>query len=93
MTLTENDLLNAPFDIKLGQRIKLVQRLEIFKRDVAQEESERIAQQAAAKAQQQKEEVAALLQGRGEHHVDADNLRQVRTASSCFPNLTARPCS
>lgn len=76
ITLTEADLINAPFDIKLGQRIKLAQRLELFKKEVNQLEAEHKAQLEAAKAQQQKEEVAALLQGRGEHHVDADNLRQ-----------------
>lgn len=35
------------------------------------------AEKEAAKLQQQKDEVAALLQGRGEHRVNADNLREV----------------
>lgn len=39
VTLTEADLLNLPFDIKLGQRIKLVHRLEQFKSEIGNSEN------------------------------------------------------
>ena len=66
-----------------------MQKLQSLRTEVGElkskESSNRVAQvkanKQAAKLQQQKDEVAALLQGRGEHNVNADNLRQVSQKS------------
>eukprot|EP01126_Amoeba_proteus_P031110 TRINITY_DN3061_c1_g1_i1.p1 TRINITY_DN3061_c1_g1~~TRINITY_DN3061_c1_g1_i1.p1 ORF type:complete len:866 (+),score=190.17 TRINITY_DN3061_c1_g1_i1:441-3038(+) len=73
--LTESDLNSVSFEIKMGQKIKLMQRLETYKLELAQQAEAEKAQQEAARAAQKKEEVDALLKGRGEHHLAAEDLR------------------